>query len=133
VGFADAAADIAVLRDYADRRGVRLRLHSGPTGIDLEWLERRPGVPKGAGAAVLAALCAYADHIGQPLRLLVLAGRDRLLAYYGRFGFEVVHPAEGDLDSTEMERRQPITSPSRSVERRAAMSTLVGAGCTSFS
>ena len=122
MGFADAAADIAVLRDYADRRGVRLRLHNGPTGIDLEWLERRPGVPKGAGAAVLAALCAYADHIGKPLRLLVLAGRNRLLAYYGCFGFKVVHPAEGDLDSTEMQRLPAAVTPLLGVPCRAPRS-----------
>jgi hypothetical protein len=120
VGLANAAADIAVLRDYADRLGVRLRLHDGPTGIDIEWLERRPGMPKRAGAAVLAALCTYADHIGRPLRLLVLAGRDRLLAYYSRFGFEVVHPAEDDLDSTEMQRLPAAVTPLRGVPCRVS-------------
>jgi hypothetical protein len=100
----DIRGDIGLLRDYADRLGVRLTVSDAPGAIDLEWLCRRPGTPKGAGAAVLGALCAYADKAGRPLRLLVLAGRDRLLAFYGRFGFEIVHLAKDDTDSTEMQR-----------------------------
>src|SRR3954447_20933149 len=68
-----ATAEIAALRNYADRLGVQLTVQDGPTGIDLEWLWRRPCAPRGAGAAVLRALCGYADRAGRPVRLIVLA------------------------------------------------------------
>ncbi len=99
-----ASAEIDALRDYADRLGVQVTVHDGLNGIDLEWLCRRPWAPRGAGAAVLRALCSYADRAGQPVRLIVLAGRERLLTYYRRFGFEVVRSAENDSDSTELAR-----------------------------
>ncbi len=117
VAVGSAAAEIVALRDYADRLGVQLTVHDGPTGIDLEWLWRRPGAPQGAGAAVLRALCGYADRTGRPVRLIVLAGRDRLLTYYERFGFEVVRSAEDDTDSTDMERSPASAAPLISVPR----------------
>ena len=106
---------IAALRDYADRLGVRLEARDGPTGIDLEWLCRRPRAPRGAGAAVLRALCGHADRAGRPVRLIVLAGRDRLLAYYARFGFEVACPGEEETDSTEL-----VRAPDGAPQGRAA-------------
>ncbi len=99
-----ASAEIDALRDYADRLGVHVTVHDSLNGIDLDWLCRRPCAPRGAGAAVLRALCSYADRAGRPVRLIVLAGRERLLTYYGRFGFEVVRSAETDRDSTELAR-----------------------------
>jgi hypothetical protein len=99
-----AKAEIGALRDAAERLGVQLTVHDGPTGIDLEWLWRRPLAPRGAGAAVLRAVCGYADRTGRSVHLIVLAGRERLLTYYARFGFAVVCSAEDDTGSTELVR-----------------------------
>lgn len=104
-------AELEPLRHYADRLGVQLVVQDGPTSIDLEWLCRRPRTPPGAGAAVLRALCSYADRTGRPVRLLVLAGRNRLITYYERFGFRVVYQAREDTDSTEL-LRPPLTARS---------------------
>ncbi len=103
-----ASAEIDALRDYADRLGVQLTVHDRLTGIDLEWLCRRSCAPPGTGAAVLRALCSYADRAGRPIRLIVLADRKRLLTYYSRFSFEVARSAENDIDSTEL-----VRSPAR--------------------
>src|SRR3712207_1278784 len=76
MGRDPATANIRAIRDYADRLGVQLTVRDSPTGIDLDWLGRRARTPRGAGAAVMDRLCAYADHTGRPVSLLVLAGRD---------------------------------------------------------
>ncbi|MBL6459124.1 hypothetical protein JMJ55_27755 [Belnapia sp. T6] len=104
VAIRSAANGTDALRDYAERLGVQLTVHDGPTAIDLDWLWRRPLAPRGAGAAVLRAVCGYADRTGRPVRLIVLAGRGRLLGYYTQFGFEVVSSAEDDTSSTELVR-----------------------------
>jgi len=117
VAVESATVEIIALRGFADRLGVQLTVHDGPTGIDLEWLWRRPRAPRGAGAAVLRALCGYADRAGRPVRLIVLAGRDRLLTYYAGFGFEVVRPAVDDTDSTDLERLPASAAPSVGVPR----------------
>ncbi len=107
-----ASAQIDALRDYADRLGVQLTVHDRLTGIDLEWLCRRSCAPPGTGAAVLRALCSYADRAGRPIRLIVLADRKRLLTYYSRFSFEVGRSAENDIDSTELVRSPGRCDPS---------------------
>ncbi len=107
-----ASAEIDALRDYADRLGVQLTVQDGLNGIDLEWLCRRPCAPPGTGTEVLSALCSYADRAGRPVRLIVLAGRERLLTFYNRFGFKVVRSAENDCDSTELVRTPARCGPS---------------------
>ncbi|MBL6458893.1 hypothetical protein JMJ55_26550 [Belnapia sp. T6] len=104
VAVENAATAADALCDYAERLGVQLTVHDGPTGINLEWLWRRPLAPRGAGAAVLRAVCGYADRTGRPVRLIVLAGRERLLGYYAQFGFEVMCPAEDNTGSAELVR-----------------------------
>ncbi|MBL6082004.1 hypothetical protein JMJ56_28905 [Belnapia sp. T18] len=107
-----ASAEIDTLRDYADRLGVQLRVQDGLNGIELEWLCRRPCALPGTGSEVLSALCSYADRAGRPVRLIVLAGRERLLTFYNRFGFDVVRSAENDCDSTELARLPAGRGPS---------------------
>lgn len=122
-----ASAEIDALRDYADRLGVQLTVQDGLTSIDLDWLCRRPCAPPGAGAQVLSALCSYADRTGRPVRLIVLAGRERLLTFYNRFGFEVVRSAENDIDSTELARLPGTCGPSLGMQtkyRAAALSEI---------
>jgi hypothetical protein len=98
------ADEITRIADYADRLGVRLKVQVSQSAIDLDWVGRRPSAPVGAGAAVMRALCDFADDASWPIRLNVLHGRDRLIAFYSRFGFSTVHDALDDLDTTEMER-----------------------------
>jgi hypothetical protein len=99
-----AADEMTRIADYADRLGVRLKVQVSQSAIDLDWIGRRPSAPAGAGAAVMQALCAFADDSYRPIRLNVLHGRDRLIAFYSRFGFSTVRDTLDDLDTTEMER-----------------------------
>jgi ribosomal protein S18 acetylase RimI-like enzyme len=99
-----SADEISLIKDHADQLGVRLSVWVGPSGIELDWIGRRPCAPKGAGAPVLTALCDFADQTCRPIRLSVLHGRDRLIAFYRRYGFSIVRPALDEIDSTEMER-----------------------------
>jgi hypothetical protein len=101
----EATADeISRITDHADRLGVRLKVRVSQSAIDLDWLGRRPSAPVGAGAAVMWALCDFADDASRPIRLNVLHDRDGLIAFYTKFGFSIVRHSLDDLDTTEMER-----------------------------
>jgi len=66
--------------------GAQLRRrHVAVLGISVAHDAQRQGV----GSALLAALCDYADHWGQVLRieLTVFADNERAIALYRRFGF----------------------------------------------
>lgn len=90
--------------NLAQRYGVKVSLSAeGPNEIQLVWLERSSG-PKGSGGQFLAELIRLCDRYHVSIMLTVNQGHPKLMAFYQRFGFEVLDLGDDEGDPT-MERR----------------------------
>lgn len=72
--------------------------------IGLQWINRKEGVPKGAGAEALDRLCELADEQEVWISLSVSEkDADGLIPFYSRYGFEE-EQFESDEDYRSLNR-----------------------------
>lgn len=85
-----------------------MEAHS-PNEVWISWFERLFNTPDGHGAKGMEIICAKADELGVALDLRVATGdpeepADKLVDYYGRFGFTVTEIDHAGDGSTYMRR-----------------------------
>lgn len=77
------------LKGLAKERRVRLDIHaSHAKEIYIDLIVRRGRSERGSGSLVMQSVCDFADNYGLDLRLHTITLSEKLLDFYGKFGFE---------------------------------------------
>lgn len=77
------------LKRLAKENHVRLDIHaSHAKEIYIDLIVRRSSSEKGSGSLVMQSVCDFADSHRLDLRLHTITLSEKLLDFYGKFGFE---------------------------------------------
>jgi hypothetical protein len=85
---APVISELDALVARAKEQDILLRVYADEREIELEMIMRGDS-PKGSGRQIMSELCSIADQHKMPIVLYAYAADDKLMDYYGGFGFEV--------------------------------------------